>query len=63
MEKNYACFFSEYIFVSIGSLAGSVVLSLVVFYSMQLITKYLRSKYCQSNANKKMREKVSIHQL
>ncbi|MGB2270917.1 MAG: hypothetical protein ACPH3K_02550, partial [Candidatus Micropelagos thuwalensis] len=51
-------FFSDYnIFVSVGSLAGLVVLSLVVFYSMQLIPTFKEANIANQNANKKMREK------
>ena len=51
-------FFSEYnIYVSIGSLAGLVAISLVVFYTMQLIPTFKEANIANQNANKKMREK------
>ena len=46
-------FFSEYnIFVSIGSLAGLVALSLFVFYSMQLIPTFKEANIANQNACK-----------
>ena len=48
-----SAFFSEYnIFVSIGSLAGLVVFSVVVFYSMQLIPTFKEANIANQNAIK-----------
>ena len=53
-------FFSEYdIFVSIGSLAGLVAISLIVFYTMQLIPTFKEANIANQNANKKMRAKAN----